>query len=412
MEAGAGSDLGMLTEDLKSPTSKLRPIRKVGEVGRTNSVDDEKYTRSKKREKRKVRKSLSLDLGFAPELSALAHAQSDASCLEEVPAGSADSNGSSTNDLGLLKEELKPTKAQKVRPIHGAVKMRRTKFVDGENKTRSKKREKRKVRKTRSLDCETEPEPEPEPALDLVLDSPGSPSTMPCMQSDTSRIVASSSEITCDSSPRSVRSEHSQHEDDSMRSIDETRLQADLEREIANSKNQERLTRWEYERDKEARKDRERAAHGPNVPESDHERLEFLSGSWKGRGAGTKAWWWKPMPTAGAEHISLAIRKKATLADRLRLTYEENKMHSDEDRKPLDHCLSAAARKAAAREAVELERYDTIQYLTELKAASVTREEGHKKDVRARRLGKLRHLAAQGGRLPDLDINGSTSTSC
>jgi hypothetical protein len=379
----------------------------VGKLRSTYSVDDANDTRSKKREARKVRKSRSLDIELTPEPaqapnppnlpSALLHAQSkDASCLDEFPSeiggqgGSPGSNNSSANDLGLMKEELKSHRARKVRPIHAAVKMRKTMSVDGESNTRSKKREKSKVRKSRSLDFETEPELEP--AQDPVLDSPGSPSTL---QSDTLRRVASSSEITGDGSPHSVGSDHRQHEDDARRSIDETRLQADLEREIPNSLNQERLTMWEYERDKEARKDRERAENGPNVPESDNERLEFLLGSWKGRGAGTKAWWWKPMPTAGAEHISLAIRKKATLADRLRLTYEEKKMHSDEDTQPC--CLSAAARKAAAREAEQLERYDTIQYLTELKAASVTREEGHKKDVRARRLRKLRQLAAQGG---------------
>ena len=208
-------------------------------------------------------------------------------------------------------------------------------------------------------------------------------------------LITSSSEIAGDGSARSVGSEHSQNEDDAPRSIDETRLQADLERESPNSSNQERLTMWEYRREKEARKDRERAENGPNVPESDHERLKFLSGSWKGRGADAKAWWWKPMPTAGAEHISLTICKKSTIADRLLLTYKEKKTHSDEDTKP--YCISAAARKAAAREAEELERYDTIQYLTELKAASMTREEGHKKDVRARRLLKLRQLAAQCG---------------
>lgn len=165
---------------------------------------------------------------------------------------------------------------------------------------------------------------------------------------------------------------------------------------------------WDYTRDQKARKDRERAERGPNLPESERERLEFLSGAWKGRGAGTKAWWWKPMPTASGDHTSLATRKTATLADRLRLTYEE-KMHGDEDGKRSDYGLSAAARKAAAREAEELERHDTIQYLTELKRASEEREESHKMDVKARRLGKLRQLAAQGGRRPGLGLSSTSS---
>ena len=55
-------------------------------------------------------------------------------------------------------------------------------------------------------------------------------------------------------------------------------------------------------------------------------------------------------------------------------------------------CLPAAARHAAAREAAELARHDTIQYLAELKAASSERSEQRKRERKERRWGKLRGL--------------------
>lgn len=409
----AGSDLVKLKEELMPLDSKVRPIRKAAKAVRTKSVDGDDI-RSKKREKRKVRRARSLD--FESNLpSALPPAQSDKPCVDVLPSEADHTHGpnlksSSGKDLEELQEELKQPKPKKLGPIRGAAKLRRAKSIDGEGGTRRK----RKVRRARSLDYEvvSEHQPEPEPELEQALDpdlNSSVPLLSPGMQSDTAQTVESSSEITGASSPGSVSSKDGQDKDESLHVIDETRLQAELEREDRKSANEERLTMWEYARDKEARKCSERAEKATRLPESERERLEFLSGTWEGRGAGTKAWWWKPIPNAGGDHISLGIRNKATLADRLRLTYEE-KLREDKIGTQSGYGLSAAARKAAELEAKELERHDTVQYLNELKKASVERAEGHKLDVKARRLDKLRKLAAQGGRSPGLVLSSTSSS--
>ena len=107
------------------------------------------------------------------------------------------------------------------------------------------------------------------------------------------------------------------------------------------------------------------------------------------------------MPNPYSQHISLAIHTRPTLADRLLTTYKDKEKAS----KPAV-ALSAAAREAAAREADELAREDTLQYLRELKSASTERREIRKKDNNARRWGKLRKTVQQtteegegGGRL-------------
>jgi hypothetical protein len=312
-----------------------------------------------------------------------------------------------------MEAERRPLdEAKKVPPIWEFAKIGKTQ-TEQEGATRTTQRERRKIRRHRflskSLDFEireptqedqqhTNTAPETKPELD--------PDLLACMQSDPTWVAETARESPAASSPGTMGGNDGQDEDDAPRWIDETRLQAELGRKslTRNQANEERLTMWDYAREKQAREEQERAEKGPNVPETEHERLEFLAGPWKGRGTGTKAWWWKPMPTAAADHISLAIRRKATLSDRLILTYAE-KAHRDKDTMHTGYGLSAAARKAAAREAEERERYDTIQYLTELKSASVEREESHRKDVRARRLGKLRQLAAQVGRRPCHDLS-------
>jgi hypothetical protein len=279
---------------------------------------------------------------------------------------------------------------------------------------RQKREERRKARAVGEEDgievallpavAETEPEPEPEQEQE--------PEQEPAARGHTE---PNASPVFDSPADAQESSEDSEDEDDVL--MEEMRLEAQLEREtsalgrnVAAQRLEEREARetmQTYMRDKSGKPTRRPQKH--HVPQtSAQERLEFMTGNME-RALDTstdaakayRRWWWQPMPNPYSQHISLAIHSRPTLADRLLTTYKDKEKAS----KPAV-ALSAAAREAAAREADELAREDTLQYLRELKSASTERREIQKKDNNARRWGKLRKTVQQtteegegGGRL-------------
>jgi hypothetical protein len=292
------------------------------------------------------------------------------------------------SNLEDLKDQGRQRKA-KVRQRRGERKPRRTKSQDIGSTATTQKREKRKVRRALSqdggdvvlADQNLQPEPEPEPGA------------LPSVRVSTASLVFDSPSNLSD-----IGSENSEDEGRGRPLIDEVWLEAELHRDIRKTNH----TMQDYTRNSDVPTSPQQ---NPKVLEmSQRERLEFLAGKGRAGQQATKRWWWLPMPTYQAEHISLAVHKRSTVPDRLLATYQKAQGDAaaaaaaaaaavDGYSERRTGCLSAEARHAAAREAKELTRLDTIQYLTELKAACTEREEIQKKEANERHWGKLRKIA-------------------
>ena len=166
----------------------------------------------------------------------------------------------------------------------------------------------------------------------------------------------------------------------------------------------------------EHRKEKKRVFRA-NVPAGTRKRLDYMTGKSTCDARDEEVfdtaysrWWWTPNTNPHAAHISLAIQQRSTLPDRLRSTYKAQQEQKQRERLSSPDRADEAdteEEEAAAREAqkgLNTAKLDTLQYLRELKTASLERKHGLKKDENARRWSKLRKSANLTKKMDTLDL--------